>query len=255
MSKAVATAVAVESPINKMKREIGLTDQPNLEIVENKKRVKVLQNQIDLIGFREQNLTRAEENAKAEITKLRLDLEKERDELKLVGNLKDMPQLSLEPLKWRSEQGWPQLIVLGTEEPLVRFFFGVSRGDYRSGARKCELVTNPELPMPILECYEDVIGRLFTRATSKQVNLDLTSHFTGIFPVEIRQVIRQAKTKFDQVFIIAEAQKWELTESKPVVVPHNADPLVVGWKNNKLYLIDSFDLTTVENYVRSEFRV
>jgi len=88
------------------------------------------------------------------------------------------------------------------------------------------------------------------------------SKFIGIIPNKIKEVINNVKPLFgDDLYLIAEAGQWEL-ESKvnkifPTIASGNSagiDPLLVGVsKDNTCYLIDEFDITPAEWYVKKEF--
>ena len=50
-----------------------------------------------------------------------------------------------------------------------------------------------------------------------------------------------------------EAEKWTLKEEVTVTPVRRVDPLVIGVKGMKAFLITSFDLAPVEDMVRREF--
>ena len=76
-----------------------------------------------------------------------------------------------------------------------------------------------------------------------------TSKFRGIIPNQTKSRIDNAKSLFDsQVYIVAEADNWEGKQVDTI------DPLVIGVRNSKCFLLDEFDCTKSENYVKMEFK-
>ncbi len=79
---------------------------------------------------------------------------------------------------------------------------------------------------------------------------ELSSGFNGLIPPETKSKIKTANKIFDkEVCLIAETmpEEWNVQTVK-------TDPLVVGVLNGEnCYLIDHFNTTSVEDYVRKEF--
>jgi hypothetical protein len=81
----------------------------------------------------------------------------------------------------------------------------------------------------------------------------------GVIPTEARAKIREAEALgvFDGIYLLAETDRseWNVrTRIRPFERPRlQFDPLVVGYKDNQLWLITKFDPTTVEKYVAEEF--
>lgn len=80
----------------------------------------------------------------------------------------------------------------------------------------------------------------------------INSEFNGLVPETIRSLIRENEDKFKEIVIIAEADNWTL-EKKVTYFPPNPDPLIVGIREKHAYLIGTFDVTKVEQYVSKEF--
>jgi hypothetical protein len=78
--------------------------------------------------------------------------------------------------------------------------------------------------------------------------VSITAQFSGLIPPEIKDQIEDARPLFKDIFIIAEPKRWKLNE--PARIP--ADPLVVGWDGEGLYLIAEFDTTPVEETLMLE---
>ncbi len=77
---------------------------------------------------------------------------------------------------------------------------------------------------------------------------NFTSVFMGIIPNKTRDRLKLVQDMFGKdVYIIAEADNWDAQK-----VPLK-DPLVVGVKGDTCFLIDSFDTTPLEEYVKENF--
>lgn len=74
--------------------------------------------------------------------------------------------------------------------------------------------------------------------------------FTGKFPEETRQKIQQARKLGLRTFVVSEVPNWSITEKR---IPIPEDPLVIGYKAGRYWLIDKFDLTPTERWVAEEF--
>lgn len=76
----------------------------------------------------------------------------------------------------------------------------------------------------------------------------LTALFEGLIPKRIKEKIESYRRIFGRdIYIVAEADNWE---GKAIPVE---DPLVIGIIHDKCYLIDQFNCTPAEHYVKSEF--
>lgn len=150
--------------------------------------------------------------------------------------------LSLEPFTWRDEQGWPTLVFFSLESPKFEFAARGSRdwnGHYRYRA-----ASHPKLPKVIAACYADVLAKLRTLASSKSRTVKLVCNFNGLIPAAVKEKITEAKSLFEEIFIVAEPSGFNLEEAA-IVMPKR-DPLVVGFDGNGLWLIADFETTSVE---------
>lgn len=183
----------------------------------------------------------------------------------------DCPPISLEILKWRSKKdGWPVFAMFDMSSPICRFggfwsqragrlpmyaqmgaFNGVLRG--KEGNILCGTPSTFKLPYgeSVMDYYGDVFEKLARLDTdqSRPKAGEIYATFNGVIPDSTRQKIVDASDskRFNQIVIIAEAS-WSLA-----LRPFNPDPLVVGFSDSGAWLIDSFDLTPIENIVKSEF--
>lgn len=82
----------------------------------------------------------------------------------------------------------------------------------------------------------------------------LSSTFNGLFPRETRERIIKAKPLFgNDLFIVAETKPEEWTIGRYVPPRLVEEPLVIGVIDDKCFLVDQFDTTPLEDYVRREF--
>lgn len=81
----------------------------------------------------------------------------------------------------------------------------------------------------------------------------LKTRFGGVLPENIRQLIVSNVHRFDNIGLVYEVGKWEMTTEKQPVRIVDRDPLVVGRKNGVYYLLAKFDTTPAEEWVKAEF--
>jgi len=88
--------------------------------------------------------------------------------------------------------------------------------------------------------------------TSRYINhnkyVTLEHEFLGIIPEDTRKKINNAveSKDFDDIYLIKECTEWNVS-------PITQDPLIIGVKGKKAYIIDHFDCTDIESYVKKEF--
>lgn len=79
----------------------------------------------------------------------------------------------------------------------------------------------------------------------------LQTRFTGVIPDRIRDLLVAGVAPFrpDELALIADApfENWQTVEVQ------RTDPLVVGVKDGRMFLIDRFDPTPIERYIADEF--
>ncbi len=85
---------------------------------------------------------------------------------------------------------------------------------------------------------------------SNGINKTLTSQFNGIIPQKVKEKVEKSKEYFrkDDIFMIAETkpEEWNVEELK-------RDPLVIGMKDEKAYIISHFNCTPLENLVKDVY--
>lgn len=162
-------------------------------------------------------------------------------------------RLSLEPLKWSVGrlQPRPVFALYAINDPVMTI------SNYKIGH-----VSSPgNFPVKLEQIYRvhgDALGNPERRIVT------ISSTFMGVIPAEVRPAIKKAIEQFkevassgsiiNRVYIMAEAKNWQ-TKVKAIPPPPLVwlDPLVVGWDGMDLWLVTSFDLTPLENYVAKEF--
>ena len=197
----------------------------------------------------------AQQSIVAEISSLSKELNDLRAEEKFAGRY---PRIYLDqPLRWRNRQKMPRLAVFSLHRPEMSFRASFDWDYVNQNWQKDSNLYFPCLPALLLNCYDDIRKLMFekVKAMHTENHLRATTVFRGIIPEAIRDKINQARQDFgdadhnNKVFIISEVKEWRFDE----IVPINIDPLIVGICGSTTWLIDSFDVTPLENVVRSEF--
>lgn len=218
--------------------------------------VKKIRVEIEKARDSRRQLFGIEEFAKTDIDAKIERLEAKKKKYESINRYK-LPCVDMQIFGWRWKNGWPKLALIGLNSPTVSFKVQCRNVGYNTYTP----FTSPAIPKPIFNLHRDVFETLKTMAKRKRKTIILETNFTGLIPQDTRKKIIQAKKAFKEVYIVAEtsAEKWKIREKEATVIkpppPTNYDPLVVGWDGNNLWLVDQFDLTTLENYVKSEFTV
>jgi len=101
--------------------------------------------------------------------------------------------------------------------------------------------------------YSDIMGEtLLTRICKSYFSeenevIKYTHEFKGLFPDEVRKIIKECGFQLDQLFLIEESYAWNCTVERI-----NPDPIIVGLYQNYFYYICSFDITSMEQFVLTE---
>lgn len=200
-----------------------------------------------------------EEHAKGELDLMIETLKAKKSKYDSLRKYK-LPCVDLEVFSWRWKNGYPKLAIIGLDSPKVSIEVRARRN--YNGRNSYTGSSSPRLPDLVMARYKDVVANLTEQAKVRRKTIILETTFTGIIPSATREKILQAKKTFKEVYIVAEApaDKWKIREEeakeprrKPS--PPNYDPLVVGWDGSNLWLVDQFNLTSLENLVKSEFAV
>lgn len=202
----------------------------------------------------------------SELNPLLSNLDDFSSELKRLGV--KLEPISLEPLSWRDEQGFPKLVVVPLNGPVNHIgseytdFRFVILAEERAHFQYVGRVATSFIPDKVKLCYEDVCLMLADKCLSKRKenpNLRPILHITydpgiasrkGIPSVVHEKLLKVAHLFPRDLYLIMEAKDWQMGV---VTSTTELDPLLVGWKYDQFWLIDVFDLTPLEDYVKSEF--
>lgn len=170
----------------------------------------------------------------------------------------DYPLLNMDFLKMRNKDSLPKFAVFTLNEPIA--YFKTTLEFFSDGRCSSVILDTNCQNLAVVSRYYDIFKLLrqhlwFESLSSSMVKkswVTLQTKFPGIIPANIRNQINEVRPHFDEVVIIAEAPKWEI-DGKIIHYPPNPDPLVVGIKDKFCYLVNSFDVTLLENYIVKEF--
>lgn len=87
-------------------------------------------------------------------------------------------------------------------------------------------------------------------------NSTYTHSFNGVLPNEIRNIVKNERGGFDSIFLVEEAYDWKIKHSEEEIVtkvPRNVDPILVGFKNERAFVLAKFDVSPLEQHLLSEF--
>lgn len=177
--------------------------------------------------------------------------------LSTFGRAEPLPMLSTEVLTWRHNK-WlrgvpvPQLALISlfaNPQPSMRFHCN----EYK--IRKVESSTH------FSHLYRDVLDAMGVNDRTREETL--TWRFKGVIPASTKLKIRQARSQFSDVYLLAEAplHTWEHRrnqESRRARMARRLgeiklDPIVLGFAASRLWVIDVFDPTPTEAYILNEF--
>jgi hypothetical protein len=191
-------------------------------------------------------------------------------------------QLSLVPLTWRDQNGWPRLVIFGLDLQPFEITTGVVGKNYENiriqgwiedhvvriekkrGIKTTIRYEKRTLPKPIQECYSDVIDKIVNLSKIERVYKNgfiqwlgcrIVCEINGLMPHYIKNKVLEMEDLFKEIYIIAEPSSMRIVRSEMnvQVFSYDNDPLLVSWDKGKLWLIDSFDMTPSEKYAKQEF--
>lgn len=191
------------------------------------------------------------------------------------------PRIDLEFLRMR-KKGWPRFAVYNLNSPIAfietrahrrnspwnpatEYFYGSSyqtQQYYRRGTDGVKTLGRNIFD----EYFTDIFNKFKKRCKKKKrirraffnfeldVSFRIQTKFNALIPTKVRKEIEEARKTFNKsIYLIGEADKWTLKEEVKVTPVRPVDPLVIGVKGMKAFLISSFDLAPVEDMVIREF--
>lgn len=153
------------------------------------------------------------------------------------GQRTGYPCLSAEVFGWRTPECRPVLVPFHIDTANVTLTWD------QWGSMQ---ISPDKVRWMIGDLWKDVKRPEGMRAT--RANTAMTATFTGVIPEGVRTRIREHAK--DPVFLIQEVSEWDV---RHIAHPVHTDPLVVIHKYGRLWLIDRFDTTPVEEYIAQEF--
>lgn len=121
-----------------------------------------------------------------------------------------------------------------------------------------QIIKEPQLPNELSNPITDAIS--ITGMNPKcgiphpfHGEITFSSQFKGNIPQEVKEEIKLARRAFGkELYIIAEANRWERGEDKILSPKRTGDPLVVGVIDQQCFLVSEFNCTPLEDYGRRE---
>ena len=168
----------------------------------------------------------------------------------------DFPTLNPEFLQWKNGSGYPAFSIYNVNSPQCRIHLDRSvripleNGDSvrlnLPGLPGRTITVEPSLPPILAEHFVDelLVNVLEQECTEHTLqSIELVSRYDGLMPDAVREHIRAKRHLFDNVFIIANAPRWQ---RNTVTAIYPGDPLVVGIKRNIVWLMATYDLAPLE---------
>ena len=156
----------------------------------------------------------------------------------------NFPKFPMSAFTWRDKRGFPRLVPFSITSP--NFIMGTVK-ETRWGYMSTRMPENrTKLPKAIQILYKDVLGLTRKMAREEGKSIRLRAEFSGMIPQEVRDQIGEVKGLFQDLFIVSEVKGWTVEKTVPV---RKTDPLLVGWDGYQMWLLASFDTTSVEKYI------
>lgn len=167
----------------------------------------------------------------------------------------DMSFLSRRKWSAKDKCAVPQFAIFSTKNPTCVLKYG----RYRTNV--APWTSEPAVFLQF--CGQPIRDVLVNRANYEwgrrgdrlEVEVSLSTTFSGAMPDSTRQLILAAEKAFDNVFIVADAPEWQLQVQQVPLPVRIGDPLVIGQKGQKFWLLDKFLTTAAEDWALSEFTV
>lgn len=175
--------------------------------------------------------------------------------------------LDLDVLRWRWSQPFRQLRANFFSVPVPKLAL-IHLGSPTFFLKRSERSVQDTSTMPKEvpeKCYGDILKQL-DRATAFDKRYTLSHTWQGIIPSSASAIIDRAEEVFGYyggykhkpcVYLLAEApfSTWSMESEPSPPPPRHLDPLIVGHKDNDLFVVGAFDPTPLEEYVSREFSV
>lgn len=249
---AVSTDLMVRNPI---KAAVRLSRRASVQEIENISSER--ESAVGVLGRIDQlqsNLFPVERGLLPVIRSKKTEVVKRVRQLESLDKLNQYAVFSLEPLTWRNKQGFPRLAVFSLESPDFELAIIRSHSSWDSHRSRWRQKVDPKLPQEMMDCYKDVLGKLSALAKQNKKVARLRAQFGMLIPQAVKEEIVRVRGEFKEIFIVAEAPRWDL-KLTAIPKPQNKDPLVVGYDGVNYWLIATFGPTPLEKYIKAEFCV
>lgn len=162
-------------------------------------------------------------------------------------------QLDVDILTWRYKEGRNKGLPVFMILPLDRRGGNTFRitGDVRFHRSDDSIRISPHMPDFVFERYQDIAPKLCKHIFfGDDVELSIAASFTGVLPDTTLQAIGHAESTgfFKNIFLIAQVDDWKVTQTVVRI-----DPIVVGDRDDRFFIIDKFDLKPLEQYAAEQF--
>lgn len=216
-----------------------------------------IEHELGKVNKEKGNLLHVEQEARQALDAHATALRDELTVLTTFGRAEPLPMLSQEVLTWRHGH-WlrgipvPQLALISlmaTPQPSMQFHCNEYKVRKLSSSAHFSYL------------YRDVMERMGGSDRTREESL--TWHFKGVIPASTKVKIRQARSQFTDIYLLAEAplhtwthkrnQESRVARARRRIAEMNLDPIVLGYAANRLWVIDVFDPTPTETYILNEF--
>ena len=233
------TIEVIRNPINHVLEMVTKKTPKSTE----PKDLATIETEIEKVREASRGLLPIERSSSRRLAQIEKDLLRQRSMAQSGLKYAEYPEFPMEALTWRDKRGYPRLAVFSLNSANFEIGIIVGREWGRMSYRKTHV---PELPRPVLRMYDDVFLSLRDMAKEKRKSMRLRATFQGLIPLDVKEQITETQSHFKKTYIVAEASRWDLKESAPI---RRVDPLLVGWDGYRLWLLASFDTTSVEKYI------
>lgn len=120
----------------------------------------------------------------------------------------------------------------------------------------------PAVAVAVTSLISLALSAMFYDTNNRCAKLVITDHIGDmVIPDNVRDTIKNLSDKFDKMWLLREAT-WDVDvsiddEEVPSKIGQrlNPDPILLGQKDDNLYVLECFDLSTSEEYIKREFAV
>jgi len=164
-------------------------------------------------------------------------------------------QLSTEVLTWRYKEGknkgYPAFMVIDLNDSAGVFTLNGNASYWGKASVEVYMRSGTFLEPFYQDLTSILVNQSFWQRFEGEYSLTkISASFAGVLPDDTLTRIQVAKAQnlFESILLIAQVDQWS-TETVRVTT----DPLIVGLRDGKLFIIDKFDLKPLETYAAEQF--